>query len=161
MYATSQKEHQWLQKFVGEWTYEHEAVTGRGQPPVRTQGTESVCSLGGLWVVCAGNGKMSGGGTATTLMTIGFDPRKCRFVGTWVGSMMANMWIYDGQLDETGKILTLNTEGPSMTEEGRLTRYKDVIEFKSDDQRTLTSSMIGETGRWVQFMTASYLRTKS
>lgn len=161
MQTTPQKEHQWLQKLVGEWTFENEAVMGPGQPPVKLPGTDSVCSLGGLWVVCAGAGEMPDGGTAATLMTIGFDPRKNRFVGTFVASMMAHMWIYDGQLDEAGKVLTLNTEGPSMAEEGRLTRYKDVIEFQSDDHRTLTSSLIGETGRWVQFMTASYRRTRA
>ncbi len=28
-----QKEHQWLQKLVGDWTYEAEATMEPGQPP--------------------------------------------------------------------------------------------------------------------------------
>lgn len=28
-----QKEHQWLQKLVGEWTYEADAMMGRASPP--------------------------------------------------------------------------------------------------------------------------------
>lgn len=30
-----QKEHQWLQKLVGEWTCETEAACEPGKPPVR------------------------------------------------------------------------------------------------------------------------------
>lgn len=37
-----QKEHQWLQKLVGEWTYESEALMGPDQPPVKSTGTETV-----------------------------------------------------------------------------------------------------------------------
>ena len=33
MKAEPQKEHQWLQKLVGEWTSEGEADMGPGQPP--------------------------------------------------------------------------------------------------------------------------------
>ena len=43
----------------------------------------------------------------TTLMTLGYDPRKKRFVGTFVGSMMTNLWIYDGELDKDERVLTL------------------------------------------------------
>ena len=42
---------------------------------------------------------MPGGGTATTMMTLGDDPQKKRFVGTWVGSMMTYLSVYDGELD--------------------------------------------------------------
>jgi hypothetical protein len=42
-----QPQHQWLQKLVGDWTYEGEALMGPGQPPIKSEGTESVRSLGG------------------------------------------------------------------------------------------------------------------
>ena len=48
MPAQPQKEHQWLQKLVGEWTYEIEATMEPDQPPVKSTGTETVRSLGGL-----------------------------------------------------------------------------------------------------------------
>jgi hypothetical protein len=51
MDAEPQKEHQWLDKFVGEWISEVECIMGSDQPPSKTQGTEIVRSLGGLWVV--------------------------------------------------------------------------------------------------------------
>jgi hypothetical protein len=53
MKAEPQREHQWLQKLIGEWTCESEATMEPGKPPERFTGTESVRSLGDLWVLMA------------------------------------------------------------------------------------------------------------
>ena len=159
MMADPQKEHGWLQKLVGEWTYETEAMEP-GQPASKATGTETVRSLGGLWVVAEGQGEMPGGAPATMMMTLGYDPQKNRYVGTWVGSMMTHLWVYDGELDAAERILTLNTEGPSMAGDGRMVRYKDVIELKSDDHRVLTSHVLADDGNWQHFMTMDFRRSK-
>ncbi|MBD1914094.1 MULTISPECIES: DUF1579 domain-containing protein [unclassified Leptolyngbya] len=153
-----QKEHQWLQKLVGEWTYETEAMMGPDQPPVKSTGTETVRSIGEIWILAEGQGEMPGCGLATTLMTLGYDPQKQRYVGTWVGSMMTHLWQYDGELNADETVLTLNSEGPAMTGDEKLGKYKDVIEFKSDDHRILTSHMLRDDGQWQHFMTAHYWR---
>lgn len=158
MKVEPQAEHQWLHKFVGEWTSEAEMVMGPDQPMERSKGSEHVRSLGGLWVLCEGKGEMPGGEPATMLMTLGYDPQNKRFAGTWIGSMMTHLWVYDGSLDATRKILTLNSEGPSMKGDGKLARYRDVIEFKSDDHRVLTSHGLSDDGEWRQFMRADYRR---
>lgn len=72
-------------------------------------------------------------------MTLGFDPAKGRFVGSFIASMMSMMWLYEGSLDAEGKSLVLDTEGPSMTGDGSMAKYQDVITFLSPDHRTLTS----------------------
>lgn len=131
-----------------------------GKPPEKFKGTESVRSLGGLWVLAEGQGEMPGGGAMTTLMTLGYDPPTKRYVGTFIGSMMTHLWVYDGALDAAERVLTLDTEGPSMAAEGKMTKYKDVIEFKSGDHRVLTSHMLGDDGKWHPFMTAHYRRKK-
>lgn len=160
MKAGQQKEHLWLQRLVGEWTYEAEAVMGPGQPPTRSQGTESVRPLGGFWVVGEGQGECPGGGPAHTMLTIGYDPKTERFVGTWVGSMMAHLWVYDGSLDESGKVLTLEAEGPDFAGGGTMAKYQDITEFRSDDHRVLTSRVLGGDGHWNRFMTAHYRRRR-
>lgn len=160
MQAEPQKEHQWLQRFVGNWNYESECSMGPGQPPQKFAGTESVCSLGGLWVLCEGRGDMPGGGIGLTLMTLGYDPARKRFVGTFIGSMMTHLWIYDGALNAACTTLTLEAEGPSFTGDGKMAKYRDVIEFKSDDHRTLSSFGLGDDGKWTGFMTAHYRRSK-
>ena len=80
-----QAEHRWLQQLVGAWTLDGEATMELGQPPATFTGTERVRSLGDLWFLAEGEGEMPGGGTATTLMTLGYDPQKGRFVGTFIG----------------------------------------------------------------------------
>jgi len=161
IYAEPQPEHQWLQKFVGEWSYETEAIMAPGQPPAKSKGRESVRSLGGLWVLAEGEGEMPcDGGIGYTLLTLGYDPQKKQYVGTWVGSMMTHLWIYDGTVDAVGRVLTLDTEGPDMSTVGGMAKYKDVYEFKSDDHRVLTSHMLGADGKWSSFMTANYWRKK-
>ena len=160
MLAEPQREHNWLQKLVGEWTFETEATMEPGKPPEKFNGKESVRSIGGLWMVCEGGGEMPGGGTATTIMTLGYDPAKKKFLGTFIGSMMTHMWVYEGELDAAEKVLTLDTEGPSFKGDGKLVKYQDIIEIKSDDHRTLSSQTLGEDGKWHRFMTANYRRTK-
>jgi len=160
MKSEPQKEHGWLQKLVGEWTCEAEMQMKPGDPPMKSEGTETVRSLGGLWILADGTGTMPGGGTATTVMTLGYDPQKKRYVGTWIGSMMTHMWIYDGAVDTPGNVLTLDTEGPSMAGDGMMAKYQDVIEFKSDNHRILASQAMGDDGKWRRFMTAHYRRRK-
>jgi hypothetical protein len=133
---------------------------GPGKPPEKLKGTESVRSLGGLWVLCEGHGEMPGGGVATTLMTLGYDSQKKRYVGSWVGSMMTYLWLYEGALDATEKVLTLQSEGPSISGDGKITQYKDVIELQSEDQRVLTSYACGDDGQWQKFVVTHYRRTK-
>jgi hypothetical protein len=158
MKAEPQAQHQWLQKLVGEWTYEHECPAEPGGSPQKYTGTETVRSLGGLWTLAEGQGKMPGGGTATTLMTLGYDPIRGRFTGTFVASMMTYLWVYEGTLDANERMLTLEVEGPDFEVEGKMRLYRDVIEFINDDHRTLTSYLRGEDGQWSEFMKAHYHR---
>jgi hypothetical protein len=160
MKAEPQNEHRWLQKLVGDWTYEGEASIEPDKPAEKMTWTETVRSLGGLWILAEGHGEMPGGGTGTTIMTLGYDPQKQRYVGTFIGSMMTNLWIYEGVLDAAGTVLTLDTEGPNMAVEGKTAKYKDVIEWKSDDHRVLASHMLADDGKWHLFMTANYRRKK-
>jgi Protein of unknown function (DUF1579) len=160
MESTPQKEHRWLQTLVGEWTSEAEATMEPGKPPERFKGTETVRSLGGLWILAEGQGEMPGCGHVTTLMTLGYDPQKKRYVGTWVGSMMTHLWVYAGALDAAEKVLTLDAEGPSMADHSVMATYRDVIELASDDHRVLTSHVRGDDGKWHPFMTAHYRRKR-
>lgn len=155
-----QKEHKWLQRLVGEWTSEGEATMEPGKPAERFTGTESVRSLDGVWILGEGRGEMPGGVVGRTLMTLGYDPQRKRFVGTWIGSMMTHMWVYDGSLDGSERVLTLDTEGPGFANDGTMAKFRDVIEMKSDDHRVLTSHVRGDDGMWEQFVTVNYRRKR-
>ncbi|WP_404790386.1 DUF1579 domain-containing protein [Altericista sp. CCNU0014] len=159
MEVTLQKEHQWLDRLIGEWTYESECIMGPDQPPLKSKGTEVVRSLGGVWIVAEGEGEMPDGNLGKTIMTLGFDPKKNRFVGTFICSVMTYLWPYNGSLDAEGKILTLDSEGPNFSN-GEIAPYQDIIEFVSNDRKILTSKILMDDGTWNQFMTAHYHRQK-
>jgi hypothetical protein len=72
--------------------------------------------------------------------------------------MMTHLWVYRGELDAAGKVLTLESEGPSFTGDGGTAMYRDVIEIKDQNHRMLTSHVLGEDGAWRCFMTANYHR---
>jgi hypothetical protein len=154
-----QEQHKWLQRMVGDWTFESECSMGPDQPPGKFNGQETVRALGDFWIIGEGSGEMPGGGTGKMVITLGFDPKKNHFVGTWVGSMMNNLWVYDGVLESDGKTLPLNAEGPCMTGEGNA-KYQDIIELVDDDHRILRSQMLGADGQWQHFMTGHYYRKK-
>ena len=158
--AQPQQEHHWLEKLVGEWTFESECDMGPGKPRENFKGTQTVRSIGGMWIIGEGQGEMPGGGTGTMVLTLGYDPQKKRFVGTWFGSMMTALWIYEGERDASGNVLTLNTEGPSFAGDGTLAKYRDIVEVKSDDHYIQRSTTQGEAGKWTEFMTAHYRRVK-
>lgn len=160
MMSEPTKEHAWLEQLIGEWKFESECAGEPGGEPMKSGGVERVRSLGGLWVVAEGEGEMPGGGMVHTLMTIGYDPAKGRYLGTWACSVMATMFVYDGGLDAGGTTLTLDTEGPSFVEEGKLARYQDIIEIKSPDERELRSRFLDDEGEWHGFMKATYRRVK-
>ncbi|MES2912235.1 MAG: DUF1579 domain-containing protein [Pseudomonadota bacterium] len=154
-------EHEWLKQLLGDWTMAGECDMGPGQPKEKTSGTEHARPLGELFVIGEGTTEMPGAGTGTMLITVGYDTAKKKFVGSWAGSMMTTMFFYEGELDATKKILTLNTEGPCFSDGGAtMSRFQDVVTIISPDERTLHSQMQLPDGTWQRFMTATYKRVK-
>ena len=156
MRAAQEAAHRWLEQLLGDW---HVRTAGSdGKPDGSGPWTEHVRSLEGLWIVCEGQGTMPGGSFGQTLMTLGFNPQTKRYVGTWVGSMMSHMWIYDGELDADGTSLSLHCEGPDFENPGRTMRYRDVITLAGPSRRLLTAQAQTADGNWKDLMTAEYLR---
>ena len=153
--TTELKLHPWLARMVGEWTYETECTMPDGTIS-KDGGTESVRALGGIWIVASGHGSM-GCGEGRTQICLGFQPEEQHFVGTFLGSMMPQLWMYQGQLVDDGQRLVLDTEGPSFLGDGRA-RYQDILEWKGEDEREMSSQVLNEQGEWVRFMTIRYRR---
>lgn len=153
-----QTEHDWLHRLVGDWSFEAETIMGPDEPPMKSIGETTVRSLGGLWILCEGTSDAPDGTLVNSVITLGYDPQKARFVGSFIASCMTHLWIYDGVLDDTGKVLTLDTEGPSFSGDGSLAPYQDIIEVENDDHWTLKGRIPGEDGKWIVFMTAHYRR---
>ncbi|MES2570285.1 MAG: DUF1579 domain-containing protein [Verrucomicrobiota bacterium] len=153
------KEHAWLQQFVGEWETEGEIDMEPGNPPIKVHGSESTRLLGGFWVVGDGKSEMPDMPFENRL-TIGYDPEKQKYVGSWIDSMTGYFWKYEGTVDASGTTLTLNTQGPCPKTPGQLASFKEVTEFKNPDHRIFTSSIQGEDGHWTQMVVIHYRRKK-
>lgn len=158
--AKPEEQHRWLEQLVGDWTFETDMPGHEGQPATRAVGTETVRSIGGLWIQLEGHSDVPGSGPAVSLMTLGYDTATKRFVGSWIGSMMTHHWVYDGELDAAKRVLTLDSEGPSMAGDGSIGKYRDIITLVSPDVRTLTGNMLSPEGTWTEFMKMEYRRTK-
>ena len=146
-------EHEFLKKFVGQWEAQSEGSGMKGEAIMNS------AMLGDLWVVNTSEHKMSGMDMKSIQM-IGYDAEKKKYVGIWADSMINYMWRYEGTLDESGKKLTLEAKGPSMTGDGTMKNYRDAYEFKDDDTILATSSMQGEDGKWTVFMEGTAKRRK-
>lgn len=153
-----QREHQWLEQLVGEWDTEAEMTMGPGQPPQKMKGAESGRMIGGFWAVLENKGEFMGG-PFTGILTLGYDPEKKKYIGTWVDSVTSYLWKYEGTVDASGKVLTLETEGPCPEAPGELAKFREVLEIKSKDHKVFTSAM-QKDGEWVTIMTIHYHRKK-
>jgi hypothetical protein len=156
MFTETTDEHRWLLRMVGEWAYESSFEAEPGAEPVVATGRERVVPLGDLWIIGEGSGEIPGGGTMHSRMTLGYDPATGRYPGSWIASVLVHMFVYDGSRE--GDVLTLETEGPAMTEAGGTARYRDIIELVGDDRRLLRSCVQGDDGMWTEFMRAEYRR---
>ncbi|MFM7834833.1 MAG: DUF1579 domain-containing protein, partial [Planctomycetaceae bacterium] len=154
--AQPSAEHRWLQRMIGEWTVAGEYQFASDQPAAHSAGHEIVRTLGGLWIIAEGKGSIPDGG-CDSVITLGFDPHKKIFVGTFIGSTMTHLWPYQGQLSEDGQRLVLESEGPSFSGDG-MACFRDIIEFVNDDHRRMHSLVLNSDGQWHQFMTTQYHR---
>lgn len=141
------KEHDWLKNLVGEWESDCEIFMEPGKPPIKAKSTESGRMLGRFWVLTDGKGEIMGM-PMQSQMTLGYDADKKKFVGTWVDSMGGYLWNYTGSLDAAGKTLTLETEGPCPMGPGKNSKFREVIELNGKDQKSFSSSMLGDDGKW-------------
>jgi hypothetical protein len=153
-----QPEHDWLAPLVGEWIAEMECHPGPGEPPSISTAKTVGRSLGGLWIVLEGTAEGPDGQPMTSLMTLGYDPARKTYCGTFIASMMTHLWVYtSGKIDAFGRKLVLDAEGPRFDQKG-MANYHDFIEIVDHDHWILSSEVQGEDGRWTHFMTAHYRR---
>lgn len=158
--ARPRKEHQFLKRFAGEWTSLSKSVAQGDQPAAEYDGSMSSKMLGGFWAVNRFEGD-AGGMKFQAIQTIGYDPVKKKYVGTWVDSMMNHMWQYEGEVDATGNKLMLVADGPNFMTDGKTTKFRDSYEFKTPDRIIVTSEMMSKDGKWGTFMTGEMKRTKA
>ena len=71
---------------------------------------------------------------------------------------MTHHWLYEGTLDTTGRILTLDAEGPSFAGDGSMAKYQDIIEAVDHETYLFSSQIQDASGNWVKFMHGKHTR---
>jgi len=156
MFATPQKEHRWLDQLIGDWEFSHHCKMPDGSQS--SSPGKMICrSLAGMWLICESSGESQQGTIWSSIMTLGFDAAKGLYVGTFVGSMMTNIWHYSGVLDATGKVLPLDSQGPKFKGSG-VGKYRDTIEIIDKDTWKFCSEFLADDGKWFKFLNATHVR---
>lgn len=156
MFAKPQHEHQWLDQLIGEWSFEHNCDMPDGESST-AQGKMKCRLLGGMWLIAESNGESPEGQAWSSIMTVGFDTVLKHYVGTFVGSMMSNVWQYSGPVEVTANRLPMTCEGPRFDGTGRC-QYRDTIEIVDADTWLLTSEMQTDDSQWIKFLVATHRR---
>ncbi|MFG0307301.1 MAG: DUF1579 domain-containing protein [Phycisphaerales bacterium JB040] len=157
MQAEPTKQHEWLNRFLGEWEFDSECGPPGGET-FRMAGRETFRKLGDLWVIGEATTDDRASGPMQSIVTLGYDPMQQKYVGSWVGSPMAQLVVYSGHLDDAGNALPMDAQAPSFDDPTRLARYQDTYGFTSDNERYLRSALLGDDGNWNQFMEIVYTR---
>lgn len=150
---------EWLKQLVGEWDIQFKIYMQPDQPPTESTGTDSVRALGSHWIIAETRTTMMGT-PYRGILSLGYNPQKKHFNGTWIDSFGGHLWVYKGTLNDAGDTLTLETEGPSLQAPGKTARYKEVIRITGEDSRTFTSSTETEDGKWMRIVEIEYRRKK-
>ncbi|WP_254506639.1 DUF1579 domain-containing protein [Anatilimnocola floriformis] len=157
--AKPTKEHELLAQFAGEWNCTAETVPAPGQEPFKCEGTESAKMVGGLWLVSEGKAS-PGGMPVTSQLTVGYNVASKKYVGNFFCTADTTLWQYTGSMDDSGKKLTLLTEGPSPLDPTKRAKFRETLELKDKDLKTFTSEMQNEDGSWLTFVKMEYRRKK-
>lgn len=144
-------EHGTLQTLVGEWTAVSEMPATSGQPTTTGEASVSIRPIGDLWISAEFAGTHAGG-EYRGVLTLGFDPRKGSYVGTYVDDTCNHLWIYEGSMNADGAILTLYAEAPVVAEVEGTTRVREVYDFRQPD-RVEVRSYTENGGRWELYQT--------
>jgi len=148
-----QAEHEWLQQFVGEWESKTESHLDPDREPEISTAVERIRPLGRFWIVNEIDAVMFGA-PFHGIQTLGYDPKKKTFVGTWVDSVSSFVWTYQGKLNRERTALTFYSEGPCPNTPDRLTKIKDVLEIIDKNHKLYASYILDNHGDWTLCMEA-------
>ena len=149
------KELDVLKQDVGTWDCEMKMwMSGPDSDPMVVKGTEKLEMFGGIWQMSEFKADM-GGVTFEGRGTVGYDPVKKKYIGTWIDSMNPYMSYMEGTYDESEKSMTMMMKGTGP--DGKPMVGKNVSENK--DEKTRVFTMFNKTpggDEWVKSMQITY-----
>lgn len=108
--VTATAEHKMVMKSVGSW--EGTMSMHMGVPePTKAPCTEVITAVGDLWVTTRFEMDFMGM-PFSGASSMGYDPEKEMFVGTWIDSMTPRLTIMEGKFDEEKNAIVMHYEMP-------------------------------------------------
>lgn len=140
------KEHDHLKRLVGTWDAETEY--GKGTMTYKM-------GLGGLWLIGDFEGefggmKFQGKGLDT------YDLATKKYRGVWVDSFSTAPRTMEGNLDKSGKVMTMTGEG--LGPDGMPSKYKSITEIKDADTVNFGLYMVDKDGKEQPMVKITYKR---
>ena len=129
------EEHKILKAELGTWKADMKIWMPGADEPMMASGEEVNEMFGEFWVVSKFKANMMGQpfeGRAS----MGYDPVKKKYVGTWFDTMTPHMSFMEGTYDKDSKTLTMMTTGIGM--DGKPSKGKNVVVTKDDGSRVFT-----------------------
>ena len=101
-------EHKVLKQEVGTWKAKMKIWMPGSDQPLLAEGLEVNEMFGSFWVISKFEADMMGQAFKGRA-TLGYDPVKKKYVGTWFDNMNAHMTFMEGTYDEATKTMTFAT----------------------------------------------------
>lgn len=146
-----------LKREVGVWDCEVKFYPDPNGQPVVSKAIESNYMVGSVWLVGDFKGEMAGSSFHGSSQ-MGYDPKKKKYIGSWIDSASPYPTAMEGSYDASSKTLTII--GVGRDPNGAEAKMKLVSVFKDEDNRTMTISIAGTGDDWLRMMEVDYRRKK-
>ncbi|MEQ8211941.1 MAG: DUF1579 domain-containing protein [Lacipirellulaceae bacterium] len=150
------EQHVNMAREAGVWDAEVKMWMSPDAPPMPSKGIETNTMLGDFWMLSdfemdMGGMKYKGRGQ------YGYDPKKKKYVGTWVDNMSPYLSTMEGDYDVETHTLTMVSTGINMMT-GKEQKSKMVSKYIDENTKhfEIHHAVEGEEGKWWKAMEISY-----
>jgi len=109
--ARPEQEHDFLKNYVGEWDFTQSMRMSPADPWMEIQGTQTGRLVGDLWLLLEWKSDLEGA-PMTGIGLVGYDPKKEKFVSTFVDSMHTAMASGEATLERRTLTTEVSTTDP-------------------------------------------------
>lgn len=152
------EQHKNMAREAGVWDADVKMWMAPDAPPMPSKGVETNKMFGDFWLVSnfemdMGGMKFKGHGQ------YGYDPKKKKYVGTWVDTMSPYLSTMEGEYDVETHTLTMYSTGINMMT-GKEQKSKMISKYIDENtkQFEIHHEVEGEEGQWWKAMEIDYKR---
>lgn len=148
--------HSELRRKEGSWSVQCTYFMGGDADPIEVPGTEEGHMLGDLWC----NSRFEADMLGTPLRgnaSIGFDPVKGKYVGTWKDSATPFLYTFEGEFDAESTVLEMLGENFDPVR-GKPAIYRSRLEFVSKNEHILDLTIDVPEGLPIKVLRYHYTR---